>query len=97
MYVILETSYDIHIDDTVKDNVIQLNYAETIAFRNERTSLYFSYADHAHITSFHEGWETFQKVIDGLKKHEIYSFDACFAIRITCNEATRKHLQFYQN
>ena len=27
------------------------------------------------------------KVIDGLKKHEIYSFDACFAIRITCNEA----------
>ena len=24
-------SYDIHIDDTVKDNVIQLNYAETIA------------------------------------------------------------------
>ena len=35
-------SYDIHIDDTVKDNVIQLKYAETIAFRNERTSLYFT-------------------------------------------------------
>lgn len=90
-------SYDIRIDNTVKEGVLQLDYADTIVFRNERTSLYFSYADPAHITSFHEGWEAFQMVLDGLKKHEIYSFEARYAIRITCNETTRKHLRFYQD
>lgn len=91
-------SYSWDYDETMYDGEVKIEAENFINVQNIKNEVIVRYNDDKDYHSFSDantdGWKTFNKFIDGLKEHKVYTYHNLRSIRFISNHNTKSLLQF---